>query len=115
MQPGAVVDVSDVHPRTLTHSLKALEDRDAPAAVIGGRLALRRRHGGHCWEKSWDSSPDECPFDLRRRTCPEQGAFSEGREVYPGAPFDARRNQRTFDAVFSTYALPFVPKIPAGE
>jgi hypothetical protein len=51
MKTRAVVDISDVHARTLPDRLETFEDSDALAAVSGRGLRLARnanvgRHGG---------------------------------------------------------------------
>src|SRR5688500_1802054 len=46
VQTGAIVDVTDVHARALADGLQPLEDGDALAPVVRGRLALRKVNVG---------------------------------------------------------------------
>ncbi len=51
VQPGAVVCVTDVHPRTLAHGLQSLEDLDAAGAVVG---AASPSAAAGSWRLIWD-------------------------------------------------------------
>src|SRR5450755_2859678 len=48
VKPGAIMNVSDVHPGALAHRLEPLQDRDALAPVVGHGWWSRLRDGHIC-------------------------------------------------------------------